>query len=129
MQALMQADVPPEQRLPFATARDNFYATARHGLDAQVTWLDERKGPVRTLLLEELLPVARQGLEALEIDRDDIDKYLGIIEGRARTAMTGAAWQRAWVARHGREMEALTEAYYCRQKAGNPVHRWGLDEA
>ena len=129
MQALMQADVPPEQRLPFATARDNFYATARHGLDAQVTWLDERKGPVRTLLLEELLPAARQGLEALEIDRDDIDKYLGIIEGRARTAMTGAAWQRAWVARHGREMEALTEAYYCRQKAGNPVHRWGLDEA
>ncbi|UCC55224.1 MAG: glutamate--cysteine ligase, partial [Gammaproteobacteria bacterium] len=118
IQTLMHADVPPEQRLPFAIARDNFYATARYGLDAQVTWLDEHKGPVRTLLLEELLPAARQGLEALEIDRGDIDKYLGIIEGRARTAMTGAAWQRAWVARHGREMATLTEAYYRRQKAG-----------
>jgi gamma-glutamyl:cysteine ligase YbdK (ATP-grasp superfamily) len=128
MQTLMQAEIAPEQHLPFATARDNFYATARYGLDARVTWLDARKGAVRTLLLEELLPAARQGLEALEIDRDDIDKYLGIIEGRARTAMNGAAWQRAWVERHGRKMEALTEAYYRQQTAGQPVHTWDLDE-
>jgi hypothetical protein len=129
MQTLMQAGTAPEQRLPFATARDNFYAAARHGLDTQVTWLDGRKGPVRALLLEELLPAARAGLELLEIDRDDIDKYLGIIEGRARSAMTGAAWQRAWVDRYGRDMEGLTEAYYLRQASGRPVHSWDINEA
>jgi hypothetical protein len=42
--------------------------------------------------------------------------------------MTGAAWQRAWVDRHGRDMEGLTEAYYHRQASGQPVHSWDLDE-
>ncbi|MGD2112693.1 MAG: glutamate--cysteine ligase [Gammaproteobacteria bacterium] len=124
---LVHAEVPPERQLPFATARDNFYTTARSGLDAQVTWLNGRKGAVRTLILDELLPAARQGLEALEIDRGDIGKYLGIIEGRVRNGCTGAAWQRAWVARHGPAMDALTEAYYLRQRQGNPVHDWDLD--
>lgn len=126
IQFLMQAGEAPEQCLPFAAARDNFYATARHGLEAQVTWLDGRKGPVRALLLEQLLPAARAGLQALEMDHHDIDRYLDIIEGRARNAMTGAAWQRAWVDRHGRDMEALTEAYYQRQETGDPVHSWSL---
>ena len=129
MQVLMQAGDPPESLLPFPAARNNFYAAARYGLDARVTWLNGHEGPVRNLLQEELLPAARRGLEMLEIDQADIDKYLGIMEGRARTAMTGAAWQRAWVDRHGRDMVALTEAYYHRQTSGDPVHHWSLDDA
>jgi len=128
MQSLITAAAAAEQQLAFATARDNFYAAARYGLDAQVTWLDGRKGPVHALLGEQLLPLARDGLEALAIDRDDIDKYIGIIEGRMRSAQNGAAWQRAYVARHGDNMAALTEAYYRRQERGLPVHEWDLEE-
>ncbi|HHH44908.1 MAG TPA: glutamate--cysteine ligase [Gammaproteobacteria bacterium] len=122
--ALALHDVAPELRLPFATARDNFYAVARDGLDAQITWLDGRKRSVQTLLLDQLIPLARYGLGMLEIDERDRDRYLGIVRDRVRNACTGASWQRAYVARYGCDMQTLTEAYYERQQSGVPVHEW-----
>jgi len=122
--ALATREVAPELQLPFATARDNFYAAARDGLEAQLTWLDGRKRPARSLLLDQLLPLARYGLGLLDIDPADRDLYLGIVKARLRNACTGAGWQRAYVARHGRDMQALTEAYYRRQQSGLPVHEW-----
>jgi gamma-glutamyl:cysteine ligase YbdK (ATP-grasp superfamily) len=122
--ALATSNVAPEQQLPFATARDNFYAAARDGLDAQVTWIDGRKLPVQTLLLDQLIPLARYGLGLLDIDAQDRDLYLGIVKSRLRHACTGCNWQRAWVARHGNDMQVLTEAYYERQQHGEPVHNW-----
>jgi gamma-glutamyl:cysteine ligase YbdK (ATP-grasp superfamily) len=123
--ALATRDVAPEIQLPFATARDNFYAVARIGLDAQITWLDGRKLPVQTLLLDQLIPLARYGLGLLEIDEQDRDLYLGIVKDRIRNACTGANWQRAYVARHACDMQTLTEAYYERQQSRAPVHEWG----
>ena len=126
MQVLIDAVEPAEPRIPFATARDNFYAAARYGLDARITWYDGEKGTLRSLLLQQLLPQARSGLESLEIDRNDIERYLGVIEARLQSGQTGAAWQRAWVARHGDDMAAMTAAYLARQDAGRPVHAWDL---
>ena len=126
MQALMSAEIPPEQQLPFSMARDNFYAAARHGLDAHVTWLDGQRSSVQKLLQDQLLPMARQGLEQLEIDRDDIDRYLGVIEARVRSGQSGSAWQRAFVERHGDDLEAMTQAYYAHQERGAPVHEWDI---
>jgi gamma-glutamyl:cysteine ligase YbdK (ATP-grasp superfamily) len=128
MKMLVDADEPMEARIPFATARDNFYAAARHGLDAHVTWRDGEKGVMRALL-QQLLPLARTGLERLEIDPGDIERYLGVIEGRMENGQTGTAWQRAWVARHGKDMAAMTSAYLGRQDAGRPVHEWDLGGA
>jgi hypothetical protein len=122
--ALAVRDVAPEHQLPFATARDNFYATARDGLEAHVTWLDGRKLSVATLLLNQLIPLSRYGLTLLDIDAQDRDLYLGIVKNRIRNACTGCNWQRAWVVRHGNDMQALTEAYYERQQRGEPVHNW-----
>jgi gamma-glutamyl:cysteine ligase YbdK (ATP-grasp superfamily) len=51
MQVLIDAVEPAEPRIPFATARDNFYAAARYGLDARITWYDGEKGTLRSLLL------------------------------------------------------------------------------
>ena len=124
VQALATAEIPPETQLPFATARDNFYAVARDGLGGQVIWLDGRKLSVQTLLLDRLIPLARYGLGLLDIDPEDRDCYLGIVKARVRNACTGSAWQRAWVARHGNDMQALTLAYYERQQSGEPVHDW-----
>ncbi len=127
MQALMTAEIPPENQLPFAAARDNFYAAAHHGLDAQVEWFNEKRSGVRELILAELLPMAQYGLELLEIDSSDIDRYLDIIRLRVDGAQNGAAWQRAYVARHGRDFAAMTNAYRQRQESGSPVHEWDLD--
>ena len=126
MQSLMTAEIPPEKQLPFAAARDNFYAAAHRGLDAHVDWFGEKRCGVRALILDELLPMAQRGLEALEIDTADIDRYLGIIRMRVETAQNGAAWQRAYVARHGRDLAAMTNAYRRRQESGIPVHEWDL---
>jgi hypothetical protein len=127
LQVLMTQDIPPEQQLPFAAARDNFYNAAHRGLDTHVTWLAGRRSTVRTLLLDELLPLARAGLARLEIDQDDIDRYLRIIEARVQSGQTGAAWQRSWTARHGKDMAGLTAAYREQQEQGWPVHEWRLD--
>ena len=126
MRVLIEADEPPEMHIPFATARDNFYAAARHGLDAHVTWYDGEKGTMRALL-QKLLPLARTGLESFEIDRDDIMRYMDVIGARLQGGQTGSAWQRAWVARHGNDMAAMTAAYLARQDAGRPVHAWDLE--
>ncbi len=127
MQSLMSQEGPPEHELAFASARDNFYAAAHQGLDAHVAWLDGRRGSVQALLAEQLLPQARAGLASLEIDAADIERYLGIIEARVRSGQTGSAWQRAWVARHGRDMPALTHAYRQHQDRQAPVHEWNLE--
>jgi gamma-glutamyl:cysteine ligase YbdK (ATP-grasp superfamily) len=114
----------PERELPFATARDNFYAVARDGLEAQITWLDGRRRAAAGLLHDELIPLARYGLGLLDIAPGDRDRYLSIVKARVRNACTGSAWQRAYVARHGGDVRALTEAYYKRQQSGVPVHDW-----
>jgi len=123
---LSRQQTPPELALPFGQARDNFYAAARDGLDAQVVWLGGRRLRLQRLLGERLLPMARRGLELLDLDPGDIDAYLEVIATRVHNACNGAAWQRAFVARHGRDMAALTAAYRQRQDSGTPVHEWTL---
>jgi gamma-glutamyl:cysteine ligase YbdK (ATP-grasp superfamily) len=123
-ESLSAEDMRLTTRLPFAQAKDNFYQAARHGLHAQIIWLDDKKTAARTLLLDELLPLARRGLLALGIEPSECDYYLGIIQQRVAQEQNGALWQRAYVARYGRDMQSLTAAYMERQQRGEPVHRW-----
>lgn len=116
----------PRQRLPFSIAKGNFYQAAREGLAAEVEWLDGRSTTLHQVLADDLLPRAEQGLTELGIDRAERDRWLGIIADRLRTRQTGAAWQRAWVGRHGRDLKALTAAYLDHQESGLPVHQWPL---
>jgi gamma-glutamyl:cysteine ligase YbdK (ATP-grasp superfamily) len=126
VRALVDRPEPPESSLPFERARDNFYAAARDGLASEVLWLDGRRATMTELLEQELLPLARRGLETLGIDREEIGLWLGVIEGRVRSGQNGAAWQRAYVKGHGPDMEALTLAYLERQGGGEPVHEWQI---
>ncbi|MCI0505291.1 MAG: glutamate--cysteine ligase [Gammaproteobacteria bacterium] len=123
---LMRREIPPEMQLPFNQARDNFYNAAKFAYDGHMVWLDGSKSSIRTLILKELLPSAAHGLETAGIDAKDISTYLGIIEQRTNSARNGAAWQRAFTARFGRNMQTLTKAYIERQNSGLPVHEWSL---
>jgi gamma-glutamyl:cysteine ligase YbdK (ATP-grasp superfamily) len=125
-QSLCENPIAPESHLPFATARDNFYACAQHGQDAHIIWLDGQKHPAQALLLKTLLPMAHNGLEALGIADEDISYYLGIIEGRVKSARNGAAWQRAFVHKHGDNMRHMLHAYLQHQHTGVPVHQWEI---
>ena len=116
----------PEAAFSFNLARDNFYAAARHGLQAKLAWLDDCTIEARILLLEEILPMARQGLVALGIDKTDIDRNLGILESRIKSGQTGAAWQRAYREKYQTDSLHLVATYLERQRSGAPVHEWAL---
>ncbi len=126
LEALSRQPVPPESRLPFLDARTNFYAAAQHGLAAEVLWLDGRRVRIAEVLAAEVLPLALGGLLALGLDPAEADHWLSIIAARLHSGQTGAAWQRAWVARHGPDAAALVAAYLERQESGRPVHEWDL---
>jgi len=65
-------------------------------------------------------------LQRLDLERGAVRRYLGIIEARVRSRQKGAAWQRRYVAAHGRDMLSLTGAYVERQHSGIPVHEWDV---
>ncbi len=123
--------------MDFGTAAENFLSAARFGVGAQLSW--PRKGkrsrgaiPVQTLVPETLVPLAREGLRDWGVASEDVDRYLSIIEERAREMHTGSVWQLdslAALAGTGTKAErlaALTGATVARQKEGTPVHRWEL---
>ena len=118
-----------ESRLSFNNARGNFYACARDGLEARVVWPKKhgnQETGVRSLIVDELLPLARRGLQASEIPDAEIDEYLEIIGARADCSQNGANWQRRWIAKHGTHWHALVKAYQTLQQQSEPVHTWPL---
>ena len=54
--------------MPFDDAKANFFAAARHGLNAQFNWVDGKTHAASTLILDHLLPLANQGLKQANVD-------------------------------------------------------------
>ena len=77
-------------KMSFDDAKTNFFSTARYGLKSQIAWIDGKNYRAQKLILDELLPRARRGLETARIDQADIDRYLGILEARVQSEKTGA---------------------------------------
>lgn len=120
------------KRMTFDDAKSNFFRAARHGLDAQFNWIDGKSHTASSLVLDNLLPLARQGLSNANVDDVDVDKYLGIIEERVRSRQTGARWivksleVMQDVGAKDINRRRLTAAMLACQKLGEPVHRWPL---
>jgi len=119
-------DTPPETQLEFSMTRDNFYTAAQHGIHNKINWPGCERCNIRHLILHQLLDHAEAGLNALALDKKDIEYYLGIIQSRAEHDQTGSDWQRAFVEKHGADMQRLTQTYYKNQQQGDPVHCWDL---
>jgi len=124
VEVIANEEIPPETQLDFEQARANFYAAAKFGLRAELVWLDGKRVPALQLLQQAILPMARRGLERMELDTADIDLYMGVIEARILQSCNGAIWQRRYVAGHGADMSGLAKAYIERQQHGEPVHEW-----
>ncbi|HEX7295948.1 MAG TPA: CBS domain-containing protein, partial [Pyrinomonadaceae bacterium] len=122
-------------RMDFDDAKANLFAAARYGLNSQLKWIDGRNDSASSLILRELLPLARQGLMSADVERSDIDKYLGIIEERTKSGQTGAQWMlNSFSATDGPlprdfRYRALTGAILEQQKKGSPIHTWPVMEA
>jgi CBS domain-containing protein/gamma-glutamyl:cysteine ligase YbdK (ATP-grasp superfamily) len=129
------ADVYPriDEVLAFDDAKNNFYAAARHGLQAQFTWIGQKTITARDLIVKELLPAAREGLRTHGIDPADIDRYLGVLEARVESQQTGSNWALRSLAKMAQapidvRMRSLTSAMHANQKSGEPVHTWAPAE-
>jgi CBS domain-containing protein len=121
--------------MTFDEAKANFQRAARHGLNAQFTWVDGLTHAASALILDHLLPLARTGLKAHEVASEDIDRYLGTVEERVKSGRTGAQWtMKSLTAMQGagtreERQRTLSATMLARQKSGEPVHRWPLIEA
>lgn len=123
---LAEHETQPHKRTQFFTARDNFYAAAKFGLDAKIRWDHVDEQPIDQLIIDVFLPMAKEGLRARKVAEEDIETYLGIIEARCRTCQNGATWQRNYVSAHGASMAEMLDAYIRNQETGIPVHEWTL---
>ena len=121
-------DLPKKE--DFKNVRSNFYKAARTGLDSVFSWMG-KQWMVKDLLKEELIPIARKGLENCKISTRDIDRYLGIVEKRLDT-WNGAEWivqSYRNQQKHKKPMEALqvlTSFIYENQQKDLPVGDWDI---
>lgn len=120
------------EHMEFDDAKTNFMAAARHGLGAQFTWIGGRDVSARELIINELVPMARQGLKTAGVRQEDIDRYLGVLEARVRKNQTGSQWMLRSLASfkdkgtRSERMAAIVAAAHERQKENRPVHEWPL---
>jgi hypothetical protein len=131
LRGLSEEEDPLWNRMGFLVARENFLEAARNGIDASLLWPGRGRVAARELVLDTLLPIADEGLRRWGVDAEVRDRFLGVIEGRARAGRNGASWQVSTV----RRLEdggmsrpaALAEMLrrYCEHMHSNePVHTW-----
>jgi len=120
--------------LTFADVKSNFLAAARGGIRAQLNWFNDKHLPAKKLVLQQLLPLAREGLEQADIDRDDIDRYLGVLRDRVSQRRTGARWALESLENMG-EKGTADQRFRCvvssmvnQQSTGQPISTWELAE-
>jgi gamma-glutamyl:cysteine ligase YbdK (ATP-grasp superfamily) len=121
-------------RMTFSHARQNFYDAAQFGIDAVLLWpaaIAPSPRPARARnVVSELLPVARAGLVASDVDPAEADTWLDVVAKRAARRCTGAAWQRAAFDANARTRTAedaaasMLERYIALSEAGESVADW-----
>ena len=85
----------PVRRLKWETARDNFYAAMRDGLDADLTWMTANGRLTTDLeaIYEELFSAAEGGLQAQGLGDEQVRQYISPLRDRVRTRRTPAQWK------------------------------------
>lgn len=134
IKALTGQDDPVWHRLPFSLAEQNFLSAARHGIAAHQVWPGIGEVPARVLVADHLLPLAETGLNELSVEPAIRDRLLGVIAGRCRTGINGAAWQVGCVQRlesagldRAAALQQMLRRYIRYAQTNKPVHEWPLD--
>ncbi|MEZ4886734.1 MAG: CBS domain-containing protein [Chitinophagales bacterium] len=121
------------KEMDFDDAQANFLLACRSGMNSKFNWVGLDK-PINAseLLIKELIPIAREGLQKANIDKKDIDMYLNVIEERAETNLNGSNWMLKSYAKLTKQVSskeaitAITASMHRQQLMKNPVHKWSL---
>jgi len=111
------------RRVEYSHLEADFYSAARDGMHARVHWVDGEVHPLKSIILNQALPMARQGLARAGID--DSEAWLNIIQARVHSESTGANWILQHWQRHG-DSTLLVRDYLERAKTNQPVHLWSF---
>lgn len=124
----------PLSDLPWADARDSFYAAVDDGPDAELHWLrdDGDATSATAQIYDELFSLARLGLDELGVDEASIEWALSPIEARRDAEYTSpSAWKRARAHKAREEGASLPDAvremqaaYVNRAAGGVPFAEW-----
>jgi CBS domain-containing protein/gamma-glutamylcysteine synthetase len=118
--------------MEFDHAKSNMVNASRHGLDTHFRWINGKRYSVKDLIREELLPIAREGLASANIDESDIEHYLGIIEARNDSGITGSHWilesfeELKKVGTRDESLTSVTAGMWKNQQTNKPVHEWPM---
>jgi gamma-glutamyl:cysteine ligase YbdK (ATP-grasp superfamily) len=133
LRVLAAQDRPVWSQMSFAAAEDNFYAGARHGIDARIYWPGLGEVPATELVLRRLLPLAHEGLAQWGVDTSIADRLLGIIEQRCIRHTNGAEWQvrtfhhiddERQPLERGDSLREMQRRYIEHMHSNEPVHTW-----
>ena len=118
--------------MDFDVAKLNFVRAAQNGIESHFRWFGDKVVAADKLILKELLPISRSGLEEAKITSEEIDHYLNIIEERVKAKKTGSKWILNSFAKLRKQSDnyeacvAITAGIVHRQKSGIPVSQWPL---
>lgn len=133
LRTMSEAEQPVWSQMGFPVAHRNFLDAAQQGIDAQQHWPGVGEVSTQKLVLDTLLPMAHEGLRRWGVDAEVRDRFLGVIEGRARTGRNGASWQVATVRAledagmtRPRALAEMLRRYCEHMHANEPVHTWSV---
>jgi hypothetical protein len=131
LKSLAAGERPVWTKMSFDAAHSNFTEGARRGTDATFYWPGIGAVPADELVLRRLLPLAEEGLAHWGVSTAVCDRYLTIIEERAKRRVNGASWQVDTVAAFERRglsrpqaLAEMTRLYADGMHANAPVHTW-----
>ena len=134
LRTISEEDRPLWTKMSFPAAHDNFVEAARNGMDARLYWPGLGEVTADELVLRQLLPMAEEGLRRWKVAADVRDRYLGVIEGRAKTGRNGAVWQVDTVRRlqgqglnRSKALAEMLRQYCDLMHSNDPVHTWPTD--
>jgi len=119
------------EKMDFKDARGNFIKAARTGIDTYFNWFGEGIS-AKKLVLETLIPMAKEGLKKSNVSDAESDYYLDIIVQRIQKNTNGSKWQVRSARKLKEHISAeetnilLTHHLYNNQQKNIPVHEWEL---
>jgi CBS domain-containing protein len=118
------------EKMDFKRVKANFLRAAISGMETKLQWMG-KVVDTKDLLLDELLPIAEDGLRKSGIDDASIRNYLGVIRQRL-SSRNGAQWMksayRSLKDGHLRDvsLRRMTALMHRNQTSGKPVGEWPL---
>ncbi|MDS0260346.1 hypothetical protein NDI56_13160 [Haloarcula sp. S1CR25-12] len=109
----------PIQSLDWETAKSNFYAATRDGLEADIEWItaDGATTTATDKIYGELFEHAREGLEQRGLSAEAAHEYIRPLRERVDRRVTPARWKHDYVRRRVEENVPLAEAIWGMQAA------------